>query len=155
LWKSKVPDLDSIQPQQPLFLGVNLGRTLSGKEQADRKAASLTKGSQVLTALSGGDLFRKVYQTSFLSRATYTGGGWLPWLFATSVDTLNWALNHNLRVITGQLASTSNKPLRVEAGVLSFGCLQDRAAAVALERSLRLDPVTHPWAAQAYSGVTW
>jgi hypothetical protein len=26
----------------PLFLGVELGRTLSGKEQADRKAASLT-----------------------------------------------------------------------------------------------------------------
>jgi hypothetical protein len=35
----------------PLFLGVELGRTLSGKEQADRKAASLTKG----TALTGSD----------------------------------------------------------------------------------------------------
>jgi hypothetical protein len=60
----------------PLFLGVELGRTLSGKEQAERMAASLTKGSQVLTALSGfdwgwsSDLLRKVYQTSFLSRAT-------------------------------------------------------------------------------------
>jgi hypothetical protein len=51
----------------PLFLGVELGRTLSGKKQADRKAASLTKGSRMLTALSGSDwswssdLFRKVY----------------------------------------------------------------------------------------------
>jgi hypothetical protein len=69
----------------PLFLGVNLGRTLSGKEQADRKAASLTKGSWVLMALSvtdlgwTSDLLRKVYQTSLLSGATYAGGGWLPW----------------------------------------------------------------------------
>jgi hypothetical protein len=39
----------------PLFLDVELGRTLSGKEQADRKAASLTKGSRLLTALSGSD----------------------------------------------------------------------------------------------------
>jgi hypothetical protein len=50
----------------PKFLGVGLGRTLSGKEQADSKAASLTKGSRVLTALSGtdwdwnGDLLLKV-----------------------------------------------------------------------------------------------
>jgi hypothetical protein len=50
----------------PLFLGVELCRTLSGKEQADRKAASLTKGSWMLTALSGSDrgwssnLLRKV-----------------------------------------------------------------------------------------------
>jgi hypothetical protein len=61
----------------PLFLGVGLGRTLSGKEQADRKTASLTKGSRVLTALSGTDwgwnsnLLRKVYQTSLFSGATY------------------------------------------------------------------------------------
>jgi hypothetical protein len=60
----------------PLFLGVELGRTLSGKEQADRKAASLTKGSRMLMALSGSDwgwssdLLRKVYQTSLLSGAT-------------------------------------------------------------------------------------
>jgi hypothetical protein len=53
----------------PLFLGVELGRTLSGKEQADRKGASLTKGSRKLRALSGSDLgwssnlLRKVYQT--------------------------------------------------------------------------------------------
>jgi hypothetical protein len=65
----------------PLFLGVGLGRTLSGKEQADRKAASLTKGSRVLTALSGsdwgwnGDLLWKVYQTSLLSGATYAATG--------------------------------------------------------------------------------
>jgi hypothetical protein len=57
----------------PLFLGVELGRTLSGKYQADRKATSLTKGSWVLTALSGtdwgwtSDLLRKVYQTSLAS----------------------------------------------------------------------------------------
>jgi hypothetical protein len=65
----------------PLFLGVGLGRILSGKEQADKKAANLSKGSRVLTALSGtdwgwsGDLLRKVYQTSLLSGATYAGGG--------------------------------------------------------------------------------
>jgi hypothetical protein len=47
---------------------VELGRTLLGKEQADRKAANLTKGSRVLTALSGSDwgwtsdLLQKVYQ---------------------------------------------------------------------------------------------
>jgi hypothetical protein len=113
----------------PLFLGVNLGRTLSGKEQAERKAASLTKGSRVLTGLSGTDLgwstdlLRKVYQTSLLGGPTYAGSGWLPWLSATSVDTLDWAQNRNLRVITGQLVSTPNKALRVEAGVQSFGCL--------------------------------
>jgi hypothetical protein len=141
----------------PKFLGVGLGRTLSGKEQADSKAASLTKGSRVLTALSctdwgwNGNLLQKVYQTSLLS---YAGGGWLPWLSATSVDMLNRAQKRNLRVITGQLTSMLNKALRVEAGVQSFGCLQDRAAAVALERLLRLDPAAHPRAAQADSGVT-
>jgi hypothetical protein len=146
----------------PLFLGVGLGKTLSGKEQADRKAASLTKESRVLTELSDTnwgwgwscDLLWKVYQTILLSGATYAGGGWLPWLSATSMDTLDWAQNLNLRVITGQLALTPNKALRLEAGVQSFSCLQDRAAAVTLERLLRLDPATHPRAAQADSGVT-
>jgi hypothetical protein len=66
----------------PKFLGVGLRRTLSGKEQADSKAASLTKGSQVLTSL--------------LSEAIYAGGRSLPWLSATSVDMLNWAQNRNL-----------------------------------------------------------
>jgi hypothetical protein len=144
----------------PKFLGVGLGRTLSRKEQAESKAASLTKGSQVLTALSGTDwgwngyLLWKVYQTSLLSGTTYAGGGWLPGLSATSVDMLDWAQNRNLRVITGQLASTPNEALRVEAGVQSFGCLQDRAAAVALERLLRLNPAAHARAPQADSGVT-
>jgi hypothetical protein len=39
----------------PLFLGVELGRTLTGKEQADRKAATLNKGSRVLMELSDSD----------------------------------------------------------------------------------------------------
>jgi hypothetical protein len=68
----------------PLFLGVELGRTLSGKEQADRNAASLSKVSRMLMALSGSDwgwsidFLRKVYQTSLLSGATYAGSGWPP-----------------------------------------------------------------------------
>jgi ribonuclease P/MRP protein subunit RPP40 len=101
----------------PLFLGVELGRTLSGKEQADRKAARLTKGSRLLTALSGSDwgwtsdILRNVYQTSLLSRATYS------WLSASSEDTLNRAQNRNLKVITGQLASTPTKALREQAAV--------------------------------------
>jgi hypothetical protein len=95
-----------------------------------------------------------VNQTSLLSRATYAGGGWLLWLSASSVETLDRAQNRNLRIITGQLASTPTDALRVEAGFQSFGCLQDRAAAAALERSLRLEPATHPRAAQADSGVT-
>jgi hypothetical protein len=144
----------------PLFLGVELGRTLSGKEQADRKAASLSKGSRMLLALSGSDwgwssnLLWKVYQTSLLSRATYAGGGWLPWLSATSVEMLDRAQNCCLRIITGQLASTPTDALRVEARFQSFGCLRVRAAAAALERSLRLDPATQPRAAQAESRVT-
>jgi hypothetical protein len=62
---------------KPKFLGVELGRTLSGKEQAESKAAILTKGSRMLMALSGSDwgwssnLLWKVYQTSLLSGATY------------------------------------------------------------------------------------
>jgi hypothetical protein len=103
----------------PLFLGGELSKTLSGKEQADRKVYSLTKGSPMSTALSGSDwgwssdLLWKVYQTSLLSGATYAGGGWIPWL--SSVDTLNRAQNRNLRIITGQLASTPTDTLRVEA----------------------------------------
>jgi hypothetical protein len=137
----------------PLFIGVELGRTLSGKEQADRKAASLSKGIRMLMALSGSnwgwssDLLRQVYQTSLLSGDTYAGGGWLPWLLASSMETLDRAQNHCLRIITGQLASTPTDVLRVEAGFQSFGCLRDRAATAALERSLRLDPATHPRAA--------
>jgi hypothetical protein len=104
----------------------------------------------MLTTLSGSnwgwssDLLRKVYQTSLLSEATYAGGGWLPWLSASSVETLDRAQNRNLRIITGQLASTPTDALRVEAGFQSFCCLRDRAAAAALERSLRLNPATHP-----------
>jgi hypothetical protein len=144
----------------PLLLGVELGRTLSGKEQADRKAASLTKRSRMLTALSGSDwgwssdLLRKVYQTSLLSRATYAGGGWLPWLSASTVEMLDRAQNCNLRIITGQLASTPTNALRVAAGFQSFGCLRDQATAAALKRSLRLNPATHLRAVQADSGVT-
>jgi ribonuclease P/MRP protein subunit RPP40 len=113
----------------PLFLDVELCRTLSGKEQADRKAASLTKGSRMLMALSGSDwgwssdLLWKVYQTSLLSGATYAGGGWLSWLSATIMETLDRAQNRCLRIITGQLASTPTDALRVEAGFQSFGCL--------------------------------
>jgi hypothetical protein len=113
----------------PLFLGVELGRILSGKEQADRKVASLTKGSWMLTALSGSDwgwssdLLWKVYQVSLLSRVAYAGGGWLPWLSASSVETLDRSQNCNLRIITGQLALTPTDALRVEARFQSFGCL--------------------------------
>jgi hypothetical protein len=120
----------------------------------------LTKGTWMLTALSGSDwgwssdLLRKVYQTSLLSGATYVGGGWLPWLSASSVDTLDQAQNRNLRIITGQLASTLTNALRVEAGFQSFICLRDRAAAAALERLLRLNPATHSSAVQADLGVT-
>jgi hypothetical protein len=144
----------------PRFLGVELSRTLSGKEQADRKAASLTKGSQMLMALSGSnwgwssDLLWKVYQTRLLSGATYAGGGWLPWLSASSVETLDRSQNRNLRIIIGQLASTLTDALRVEAGFQSFGCLRDPAAAAALERSLRLDLATHLRSAQVESEVT-
>jgi hypothetical protein len=90
-------------------------------------------------ALSGSDwgcssnLLRKVYQTSLLSGATYAGGGWLPRLSASSVEMLNRAQNRNLRIITKQLASPPTDALRVEAGFRSFGCLQDRAVAVAVE----------------------
>jgi hypothetical protein len=70
------------------------------------------------------------------------------------VEMLDRAQNRNLRIITGQLASTPTDALRVEAGFQSFGCLRDRAAAAALERSLKLDPATHPRAVQADSGVT-
>jgi hypothetical protein len=103
----------------PLFLGVKLGRTLSEKEQADRKADWGWSS----------DLLRKVYQTSLLSRAIYAGGGWLPWLSASSVEMLDQAQNRNLRIITGQLALTPTDALREEAGFQSFGCLRDRAAA--------------------------
>jgi hypothetical protein len=88
----------------PLFLGVGLGRILSGK------------GIRVLKALSGtdwgwsGNLLRKVYQTSLLSGATYAEGGWLSWLFATSVDTLNWAQNCNLRVLLDSWHQCQTKP---------------------------------------------
>jgi hypothetical protein len=80
-------------------------------------------------ALSGSDwgwpsdLLWKVYQTSLLSGALYAGDGWLPWLSATSVETLVRAQNQNLRIITGQLASTLTDALMVEAGFQSFGCL--------------------------------
>jgi hypothetical protein len=113
----------------PLFLGVELGKTLSGKKQADRKAASLTKGSRMLMALSGSDrgwssdLLWKVYQTSLFSGATYAGGGWLPWLSASTVEMLDRAQNRNLKIITGQLASSPTYALKVEAGFQSFGCL--------------------------------
>jgi hypothetical protein len=62
--------------------------------------------------------------------------------------------NRNLRIITGQLVLTPTDALRVEAGFQSFGCLQDRAAAAALERLLRLDPAIHPRVVKADSGVT-
>jgi hypothetical protein len=116
----------------PLFLGVEIGRTLSEIEQADRKAASLTKGSRMLTVLSGSDwgrsshLLWKVYQTSLLSGATYAGGGWLPWLSASSVEMLVWAQNRNLRIVTGQLASTPTDALMVEAGFQSFGFFETK-----------------------------
>jgi hypothetical protein len=95
-----------------------------------------------------------VYQTSLLSGATYAGGGWLPWLSASSVEMLDRADDCNLRIITGQLVSTPTDALRVEEGFQSFGCLQDRAAAAALERLLRLDPATHLRAIQVDSVVT-
>jgi hypothetical protein len=52
---------------------------------------------------------------------TYAGGGWLPWLSTSNVDTLNRTQNRNLRIITGQLASTTTDALRVEAGFQSLG----------------------------------
>jgi hypothetical protein len=107
--------------------------------------AILSKGIWVLVALSGsdwvwnGDLLRKVSQTSLLSGATYAGGEWLPWPSTSDVGTLVRAQNCNIMVLTGQLASTPNKALRLEAGVQSFGCLQDHVTSLALERSLRLN----------------
>jgi hypothetical protein len=72
----------------------------------------------------------------------------LVWICSIGLRTLN------LRILTGQLTSTPTDALRVEAGFQSFGCLRDREAAAALERSLRHDPATHPRAVQVDSGVT-
>jgi hypothetical protein len=94
-----------------------------------------------------------VVMTTILD-TTYAGGGWLPWLSASSVDMLDRAQNRNLRIITGQLASTPTDALRVKTGFQSFGCLRDRAAVAALEKSLRLNPTTQLRAVQADSGVT-
>jgi hypothetical protein len=101
-----------------------------------------------------GNLLRKVYQTILLSRATYAGGGWLPFLSTSALGILKRAQNRNLRGITGQLASMPNKALRLEAGVQSLGCLQDHAAALALKRSLRFNPAAYPRADLVALGVT-
>jgi hypothetical protein len=63
-------------------------------------------------------------------------------------------LSYSVLYYSFQLASTPTDALGLEAGFQSFGCLRDRTAAAALERSLRLDPATHPRAKQAESEVT-
>ena len=128
----------------PVFLGVMYDRTLSFGPQARRVAADVSRGSRLLSAVSGREWgwhapsLRRVYQALFLSKVRYGAAAWQPWLSDTSVSVLDRAQNRCLRAITGQYASTPVEALRLETGFPSIGCARRREAAVALERSLRL-----------------
>ena len=71
---------------EPVFLGITYDRTLSFLAQAQKAAAKLARGSQVLSALAGtdwgwsSDLLTRVYNVSILSSATYAAAAWQPWL---------------------------------------------------------------------------
>ena len=133
----------------PVFLGVAYDRMLTFAPQANRVASKVVRGSRLLGALSGrewgwrGDHLRTIFHSVLSSVLHYCSAGWQPWLSESAVGTLDRAQNKCLRLITGQHATTPIEALRCEAGVPAVSTTMRRKAALALEKSLRLQP-TNP-----------
>ena len=120
--------------------------------QAQKAAAKLARGSQVLSALAGtdwgwsSDLLTRVYNVSILSSATYAAAAWQPWLSDSGYSALDRGQNRCLRSVTGMHKSTPVEALRLEAGADSFGTIAKRPAAIAYEyeKAMRLSDLSHP-----------
>lgn len=142
----------------PVFLGVTFDRMLTFGPQAHKVASKVVRGSRLLGALSGrewgwrGDHLRTIFHAVLSSVLHYGSAGWQPWLSDSAVGTLDRAQNKCLRLITGQHATTPIEALRCEAGVPSVRTSLRRRAALALEKSLRLQP-TNPRRALLLSSI--
>jgi len=133
----------------PVFLGVVYDRVLSFRPQAEKVAGKLTATRRLLSSLCGQEwgwdaqLLRRVYQSLGLSALRYCGPGWQPWLERSNVEVLERAHYKCLRVITGMHQSTPIDALLREGNFPDIPVIIKRDAAMALEKSLRLNP-TNP-----------
>ena len=114
--------------------------------QAHKVASKVVRGSRLLGAVSGRewgwhrDQLRRIYLAVLSSVLHYCSAGWQPWLSDSGVALLDRAQNKCLRLITGQHATTPIEALRMEAGVPAVRTTLRRKAALAYEKSLRLQP---------------
>ena len=135
--------------QNPVFLGITYDRMLTFGPQAQKVASKVVRSSRLLGALSSKEWgwhrnhLRVVFHAMLSSVLNYCSAGWQPWLSDSGVSILDRAQNKCLRRITGQHATTPIEALHCEAQVPAMRTILRRRAALAYEKSCRLQP-TNP-----------
>ena len=131
--------------KNPVLLGVTYDRTLTFGKQVDKVIAKMSGRFNVLRALSSTSwgwnvsLLRDTYIALIRSIAEYASPSWAPWISATNLKRLETTQLKALRVITKAFERSPREAVLLEAGVCFLTTRYRQLAAIAYERTLRLD----------------
>ena len=132
--------------QNPLFLGLHYDRQMTFTAHTEHVTKKVQKRSRVLLHLAGTDwghskrLIRDTYTATSRSLVEYAGAAWHPWMSSTNLERLEAAQRFAGRAVTGQLKTTPNEAVLLDAGLPTIKERCKFIAINALEKSMRLDP---------------
>ncbi len=114
---------------QPKLFGVTLGRLLTFRPHVQNISTKASVRCRVLASLTSKtwrwrkDQLMKVCKALQLSLLTYAAPAWQPWATPSRIEQREHCPNKALKVVTGQLKSTTVETLRREAGICSIATL--------------------------------
>lgn len=137
------------QTPNPKFLGVTYDPGLTFSTHVENTIDRANSRGAILHAVRGTDwgwapsVVRNLYITCIRPVLEYASPAWGPWLSKTNQLKVERCQRKHLRTITGLPKSCPVDALMIEADMTTLRTRVKRAAAVALEKSLRL-PTDHP-----------
>ena len=133
----------------PRPLGVILDRSLTFNVHLKTLTTSLTSSIRIIRATAHTSwgwhcsTLKMAFHALVHSKLNYAAPVWQPWLSDTNLSNLDCLQKHSLQLITGQLVSTPQEALRVEADVQSYPTCSRRLVLKANEKALP-STVDHP-----------
>ena len=127
----------------PRLLGVILDRSLTFNAHIKKLTTSLASSIRIIrvtTHTSCGwrqTTLKMAFHALARSKLNYAAPAWQPWLSETNLTNLDRLQNRSLRLITGQLVSTSLEALRLEADVQSYSTCSKRLILKSNEKAQR------------------
>ena len=131
--------------QYPTFLGVTFDQRLCFGEHVRRTVAKTRKRLGLLRAVAGPDwgfdvrLLRDTYVSLIRPLLEYGSSAWMPRLSKTNLEKLECVQREAARKIAGLMVSTPVEAVLEEACLEELAARGEVSAAVAMERSLRLE----------------